>query len=167
MQHAKFHCCNWKIVLSSLFLWQMSLGLHGARQRRKDPLEHVSIHVWISSCSIVSLILCYIFESVFGAHLIPVPGENFQVVCVLVLFSLHYSKLLCSFCVTNEFSGVCVKLGWKIKWKKSKQKQNIFFLKSPVGQNFNLSTQTSEKIIFNKIISQILTYWQHKKKSFW
>lgn len=119
MQQAKFDCCNWKIVLSSLFLWQMSLGLHGARQRRKDPLEHVSIHVWISSCSIVSLILCYIFESVFGAHLIPVPGENFQVVCVPVLFSLHYSKLLCSFCVTNEFSGVCVKLGWKIKWKKT------------------------------------------------
>lgn len=88
----------------------MSLGLHGARQRRKDPLEHVSIHVWISSCSIVSLILCYIFESVFGAHLIPVPAENFQVVGVPVLF-LFIILNSCSFCVTNEFSGVCVKLG--------------------------------------------------------
>lgn len=66
--------------------------------------------------------LLYFWISGFGAYLIPVPGENFQVVCVPVLLSLHYSKLSCSFCVTNEFSVVRVKLGWKIKRKKNKTK---------------------------------------------
>lgn len=51
--------------------------------------------------------LLYFWISGFGAYLIPVPGENFQVVCVPVLFSLHYSKLVFLLCNKLVFWCLC------------------------------------------------------------